>query len=119
MKINHLNDFEDERKLGNTTLEIKAIFTTYLVELAVLGNKLLYKGCAPGKGVGIATDHLLRSFTTLRSSNSLTNLDQILNAISINLKGHVLLCVGWINTFPSTELTVSIKDANTLRNCSC
>lgn len=47
-----MNDFEDRRKLGNTTLEIKDVFTTYLVELAVLGNKLLDKVCVPGNGDG-------------------------------------------------------------------
>lgn len=91
MKINHLNNFEDRRKLGNTTLEIKDIFTTYLVELAVLGNKLFDKGHAPGNGGEEAgTDHLLRSFTILTLLDSLRNLDQILQAISISLKGHVL-----------------------------
>lgn len=91
MKINHLNNFEDRRKLGNTTLEIKDIFTTYLVGLAVLGNKLLHKGHAPGNGgEGAGTDHLSRSFTILTLLDSLTNLDQILKAISISVKGHVL-----------------------------
>ena len=57
MKLNHLNDSDARRKLGNTMLEIKDIFTTYLVELAVLGNKLLDKVCAPGnEGQRVGTD---------------------------------------------------------------
>lgn len=43
---------------------------------------------------GIGTDHLLWSFTTLRVSNSLQNLDQILKASNISLnRACVVVCV--------------------------
>lgn len=49
-------------------LEMKDIFTTYLVELAVLGNKSLDKVCVPGNQERRVGTDLLRSFTTLRLS---------------------------------------------------
>jgi hypothetical protein len=52
------------------TLEIKDILTSHSIELAVLGNKLLDKVCAPWEYM-VGTNPLLKSFATLRLPNSL------------------------------------------------
>lgn len=46
-EINHMNDFEHQRKFDNMTLVIKDNLTCYPIELGGLGNGSFDKDCAP------------------------------------------------------------------------